>query len=266
MRVWARYSWRCTRRATAARPNEDCRYKYYVWAFRNGTVWAAGSPFSDSNRFVQTAYGSTVRNEEGVYVVRVQVTDANDEVAYGDSLPIHVGAGGGGAGGGEIVVIRNDGGTYQTNYDALIADLTTLGAAFGEVDYSDTIATDFNDAGSLVAIWYRGGPGGGGEPQPYNPQWTQAEVDNYIQLMTDGHQVLLMSQSHGIDPVGTVWGWWYPGGRGWGPVYGWTEVDPSLPASLVAHPWAAGISARPGRGLWHGLLLPAGADELHRRD
>ena len=45
------------------------------------------------------------------------------------------------------MVIRDDGGSYQANYDALIADLTEMGAAFSEVDYSATVADDLNSAG-----------------------------------------------------------------------------------------------------------------------
>jgi len=104
---------------------------------------------------------------------------------------------GGGGVGGEIWVIRNDGGAYQAGLDAITADLDEIGAAYGVVDYAPGIATDFNDAGALVAIWYRGGPGASGETQPYTTMWTTDEIDDYIQIMADAHQILCFTQGHG---------------------------------------------------------------------
>ena len=241
----------------------SCLYKYYVWAFRDGTIQTAGTEYDPAQKNVVHVYGDLLRSLESVYVVRVQITDAsfdlgasgNEVRAFGDSLPIHLGRGGGG-GGQEIMVIRDDGGNYDASYDAIIADLGEMGAAFYEVDYSDTVADDFNDDGALVAIWYRGGPGASGETMPYNTQWTNAEVDNYLQLQNDAHGVLLIGTSQGIDPVGTVWGWWWPGGRGWGPVYGWTEVDPSLNAGQVRMPWAHSMACDQGIGYGSGYFFP----------
>jgi len=183
----------------------DCLYKYYVWAFRDGTIQAAGAAYDPDQASTTHIYGDTLRNLESVYVVRVQITDAtfdngNDSTehrAFGDSLPIHLGHGGGG-GGGEIWLIRNDGGSYDTNYDALKADLDEIGAAYGEFDYSDTVADDFHAAGAKVAVWYRGGPGGGGESSPQNKTWTTNEINNLRQICSDSHRVLLVSQGNSV--------------------------------------------------------------------
>ncbi len=245
-------------------PNARLHVQDYVWAFRDGTIQPAGTPYADAQMTAIHTYGDD-DNKESTYVVRVQV---QDEVgfAYGDSLPIVLGHGGGAAG-GEIMVIRDDAPTYGVQHELQRAD-GRPGRRWARCTRSwtsaPTVAADFTAQGFKVAIWYRGGPGAGGEPQPYNPQWTQAEVDNYIQLMTDGHQVLADQPEPRHRPGGYGGAGGIPGPRR-GPVYGWTEVDPSLRraggASLGGRHFGG-----PGRGLWHGLLLPAGADELHRRD
>ena len=237
-------------------PNEDCVYKYYVWAFRNGQISAAGPAYSDSNKYVTTAYGNTVRNEEGVYVVRVQITDSEDSIAYGDSLPIHIGHGSPGGGGGEVMLIRNDGNAYPTGYDALKADLDLLGAAYAERPYSATVATDFHDDGFKVAIWYRGGPQATGETVPYSTEWTPAEIDNYLKLMNDGHQVLLVSQSHGYQNSTT------PLPYGWQVYYGCTNRPASVPGGQERHPWAASLALELGIGLYGGDYFPSAPTNL----
>ena len=237
-------------------PNEDCVYKYYVWAFRNGQISPAGPAYSDSNKYVTTAYGSSVRNEEGVYVVRVQVTDSEDTVAYGDSLPIHIGHGSPGGGGGEVMLIRNDGNAYPTGYDALKADLDELGAAYAERPYSATVAADFHDDGFKVAIWYRGGPQASGETVPYTTAWTAAEIDNYLKLMNDGHQVLLVSQSHGYQNSTT------PLPYGWQVYYGCTNRPASVPGGQERHPWAASLALELGIGLYGGDYFPSAPTNL----
>ena len=237
-------------------PNEDCVYKHYVWAFRNGQISAAGAAYSDSNKYVTTAYGSSVRNEEGVYVVRVQVTDSEDTVAYGDSLPIHIGHGSPGGGGGEVMLIRNDGNAYPTGYDALKADLETLGAAFAERPFSATLASDFHDEGFKVAIWYRGGPQATGETVPYTTAWTAQEIDNYLEIMNDGHQVLLVSQSHGYQNSTT------PLPYGWQVYYGCTNRPASVPGGQERHPWAASLALELGIGLFGGDYFPSAPTNL----
>ena len=188
----------------------SCLYKYYVWAFRDGTIQPALAPFDPTQRSAVHTYGDLALNKESVYVVRVQVTDANNTVAYGDSLPIVLGhGGGGGGGGGEIMLIRDDApsfSTYQTNYDALKADLDEIGALYSEVNYSDTVAADFEAGGYKVAIWYRGGPGAAGEPD-YTTNWTAQEEANFNELLKK--KMFLVSQAHGA--VSTVWWWSYWG-------------------------------------------------------
>lgn len=75
--------------------NADCEYQFYIWAFRDGTIF--GGDEATAQR-VTHVYGSASDNLEGVYVVRVQVVDHDIPfvIAYGDSLPIHIGHVGGG--------------------------------------------------------------------------------------------------------------------------------------------------------------------------
>jgi len=71
-------------------PNEDCSYDWYVWAFRDGTI-AMGN--EAEAQYVNHTFGNTIRNMEQVCAVRVQVTDADGNLGYGDSLPLHIGLG-----------------------------------------------------------------------------------------------------------------------------------------------------------------------------
>jgi hypothetical protein len=73
-------------------PSENCGYEWYVWAFRDGTI-AMGN--EGEAQYVTHTFGNTIRNMEQVCVVRVQVTDADGNVGYGDSLPLHIGTGSG---------------------------------------------------------------------------------------------------------------------------------------------------------------------------
>ena len=226
-----------------------CLYKHSTWSWRDGTITAAGTAY-DPSQFNRTHTYSTngVKvNIEGVYTIRNQIVDAADNIAYGDSLPIHMGHGGAGGGGGgdtEVWIIRNDGGDFQINLDELMADLDALGVGYSVVDYSATVADDFAaNPNAKVAIWYRGGPGGAGEPATYTTAWTAAETDNYIQLQDDGFGVMLMSQSHGFP-------WFFDGTfpNGWSGIYGYGVLPPSLPLSEHRHPWAASLCDDDGIG------------------
>jgi hypothetical protein len=231
----------------------DCAYKHYTWAFRDGSIGTTNStPFDNSSQYVTHTYGSVSRNQESVYIVRVQVIDAAGAIAYGDSLPIHVGHGGA-AGGGEITIVRNDGGAYNANYDALVADLDALGALHGTVDYSATIADDLEGGDTKVVIWYRGGPGGGSEA-PDSRTWTAAEIDNYIQLQADGGKVWLVSQNHGLRDRTFIDGTNLR--MGWSGIYGYTELPPNtgpagppwLSPDQRRHAWAASLGTDDGIG------------------
>ena len=192
-------------------PNEDCLYKYYVWAWRDGSITAAGAAYDPEQQYRTHTYGSLARNMENNYVIRVQVTDASfdldvtedEQRAYGDALPLHVGHGGGG-GGGEILVIRDDGGDFNANYDALISDLEDIGAAFTAMDYTSGIDGIFASEGDpyKVAIWYRGGQGDDGESgATYNDPWGSKENELFgiVNNGGSGAGLLLMSQSHGAN-------------------------------------------------------------------
>ena len=222
-------------------PNEDCSYDYYVWAFRDGTIFMGDEAAA---KYVTHTYGSDVRNMEAVYTVRVQVMDSTGALGYGDSQPINLGHGGGGGsvGEAEIIVIRNDGGAYPLNYQAILDDLDALGAQYAEVDYSGTIADDmatYPDA--HMAIWYRGGPADSSETDPYEVVWTAEEIDNYLQILTDGYGLLLFSQSHG-------WNTTLYTGYGWGGWYGWDEnvLDQTIPTGQERHFWATGATEASG--------------------
>jgi hypothetical protein len=224
----------------------DCAYKHYTWAFRDGSIGQTNStPYDNSSQYVTHTYGSIDRNQESIYIVRVQVVDSTGAIAYGDTLPVHVGHGAGGSGpGGEIVIIRADGGDYQTNLDALTADLDTLGAAYGVQDYTDTVADDLAGGDQKVVIWYRGGPGANGEP-PMQTAWTNEEIDNYIQLQKDGGKVWLMSQSHGFQDASQ---WWV---NGWSGIYAYSLLTPTVgmgDAAKRRHPWAASFATDDGIG------------------
>ncbi|UNM09908.1 MAG: hypothetical protein H7A35_07560 [Planctomycetales bacterium] len=223
-----------------------CLYKHSTWSWRDGTVTAAGTAF-DPSQFARThTYSSNAikTNVEGVYTIRNQVVDADDNIAYGDSLPMHLGHGGAGGGGGdtEVWVIRNDGGDFQLNLDALTGDLDALGVGYSVVDYSATVADDFAaNPNAKVAIWYRGGPGGAGESATYTTAWTSGEMDNYIQLMSDGFGVMLMSQNHGYD--GDLFFT-----NGWSGIYGYATLPASVPDADRRMPWASSLCTDDGIG------------------
>jgi len=226
-------------------PYDDCSYDWYVWAFRDGTIQMGDE---DTAQYVNHTYGNTLRNMEQVYIVRVQVRDADMELGYGDSLPIHLGHGGGGGGSGpaEVWLIRDDGETYGTNYDALTADLDALGASWGAHDYADDIADQFDaDGSALVAIWYRGGPGNSSEPQTYTTGWTDDEIDNYIQLLEDNHPVLMMSQASGYQK-----GAYFPSSYacGWEVWWGYMVQSAQLQYAQARHCWAHSMTGGKGIG------------------
>ena len=173
-------------------PNVDGLYKYYVWAFRDGTIQAAGPAYSDFSKYVTHTYGSETQNLQGTYVVRCQVTDAsmdmgytpNEVYAYGDSFPIVLGARPGSA---DLIIIRDDQGAgstvttgpYNTNLNAMTADLDEINNVYPGFGYS---VIDFNPAtfasdisGAKGVIWYRGGPGTPSEPY-LNDQFSDAEL------------------------------------------------------------------------------------------
>lgn len=181
----------------------DCAYKHYTWAFRDGSLGVSnGNPFDNSTQFVSHAY-----TYESIYTVRVQVVDASDNIAYGDSLPIHVGSGSSG-GAGEIWLIRADDnngdstyGDYPTNADALKASLDAMGASYTELDFSSTVAADFEaDATARLALFYHGGPGANGETN--NTSTLDEDVlDAMLAILNSGskRRVLFMSQAHQTD-------------------------------------------------------------------
>lgn len=146
----------------------------------------------------------------------------------------------------QVALIRDDGGVYDANYDALASDLNSLWG-FTSFDWYSGIPADLDPAAWDVVVWYRGGPGDDIEPQVYTTAWTDPEIDDYIQLMKDGHRVLLMSQSHGRNPgvdidlseIGDGWEDWYGAEHGWQPLGGSIDDDD------IRHPWAASLG--PGK-------------------
>ena len=210
-------------------PNADGIYKHYIWAFRDGTLSPAGPDYSDSNRFVQHVYGDTLDDMQSIYVVRVQITDSTDTMAYGDSYPVALGNNGG-AGGGDnpVLLVRNDNGNYDDNYDAIVSDLQAIaddrtgGSAFWDVEEVDNGEAFTTDTTAYdVVIWYRGGATNSGSPLTlqYSPETTQALLD----IMDAGTPLLHMSGNAASGTSGWYWeintyyspayDMSYPGGR-----------------------------------------------------
>jgi len=143
----------------------------------------------------------------------------------------------------DLLVVRNDGNVYPTNYNALTADLMALGLSFTEVDYYAGITDDYSAEDYPSVIWYRGGPGDDGEPQEYTTEWTSDEIDDYLQFMRNGQDLLLMSQSHGIHEDMTD----YPG-YAWEDYFDWDVLSGSIPRDEPGHPWATGFTLESGCG------------------
>ena len=129
-----------TAQAWGGTPNPGCTYDYYIWAFRDGTIYMGNEAEAKS---VTHTYGSETRNLEGTYVVRVQVSDSTGAVTYGDSYPItfgHGGAAGSKAGpfneydGPPEIIQVNIGTWHDGAYDFGNASLTWDGATG---DYPD---------------------------------------------------------------------------------------------------------------------------------
>jgi hypothetical protein len=218
--------------------NASGKYKYYVWAFRDGLINPAGAAYNDTNRYVQHTYGNSTRNLEGTYVVRVQVTDAafdnghsaTETRAYGDSFPIVIGHS---PSGGSVILLRNDGGTYATNYNALKADLDLLkdagvGFNYTEQAYSDTV----NLSAASMVIWYRGGPAGNAGGAYDNRQITAAEASKLVATLQAGTPVLMFFQNAGISSSAS----WYIGAELQSPV-----ASPSIPSGYTPQAWCAAV-------------------------
>ncbi|MCB1217747.1 hypothetical protein KDL44_10155 [bacterium] len=136
---------------------------------------------------------------------------------------------------GEVVIIRNDGNTYDANYDAITSDLDELGIAWSGIDYYPGIADDESGSSNYLYIWYRGGPGAESEARPYTTMWTSTEIDDYLALMNYGKNLLVMSQAQGKDPDAVI----EP--NLWVEVHGMSLVPNTVPAAELRHPWAVGL-------------------------
>ncbi|MBN2081649.1 hypothetical protein JW859_05505 [bacterium] len=225
-------------------PNEDGSYGYYVWAFRDGVIQMGDELAA---QYVYHSYGLASRDMQGVYTVRVQVTDADWNVAYGDSLPIVLIADGVDTGGRYLAVVRNDGGVYDANYDALAADLDELGVFWMPFDYSGDISTELTKLTNPVVIWYRGGPGNAAEQalgDDLRP-WTADEIENYRALLSQGVNVLMVSQHSGYG-LGEYFPTTYA--SAWEEWYGFTVLPGAQPASDRRHMEAHGLTGGLGIG------------------
>ena len=202
--------------------SSDCAYKNCTWAFRDGQIQAAGPDYDQSQFSTVWTYGSlSLPNMENTYVVRVQVVDAMSQKGYGDSFPIILGHGGGGAAGGDVLVVRDDGGSYNTNYDAITDDLDTLGVDYAEVNYSafpgaSAAANDYK-----AVIWYRGGPSA--SDAQFTSMWSASSISDIMDTLTAGGKVLLFSQSHGHATAAESTFLTSPS---W---MGWTHIAPTAP-------------------------------------
>jgi PKD domain len=181
-------------------------------------------------------------NFQGSYSAAVRVTD-NDGASATAVATVTANA----PSGHHILVIRNDGGGYSGNYNALITDLSDIPANYDTIGYHSTVADSVLGGGYELAIWYRGGPGSGAdlglEVEPDVRVWTTQEIDNYLQIMQDGNGVLLFSQNHGkVSEMDAA----IP--NGWTDItgYGFTLVANGIPDAEKRHPWAAGLATNLG--------------------
>lgn len=97
--------------------------------------------------------------------------------------------------GGDVLLIRNDNGNYDVNYDAITSDLDDLSADYEEIDYYDGVDDYFLGGGYDLAIWYRGGPGGS-NTTTQTQAWTETEISNIHDILAGDGDLLLMSQNH----------------------------------------------------------------------
>jgi hypothetical protein len=213
----------------------DCTYSYYTWAYRDGTIFMGNEA---SAKYVTHTYGSTSINMEGIYTVRVQVVDQSGDIAYGDTLPIHLGHGGGGAAADpEVLIVRNDGGLAEANLLALEEDLATLGTAWATLDYDNppggwtSLLDHYNTLTQLmVVIWYHGGTGEGEVGAgPFMDPWTEAEMDDFIMTLNEGYHVLQVDPFHGHLDHTNAWYNWISDGIP-------TFVGQHLPANPISNP------------------------------
>ncbi|MCB1216612.1 hypothetical protein KDL44_04430 [bacterium] len=97
--------------------------------------------------------------------------------------------------GGTVLLIRNDGDSFNANYDAIVSDLDDLSTDYEEIDYYDGVDDYFLAGDYDLAIWYRGGPGGS-ETTLQESVWAQAELDNIHDILSGDGDLLLLSQNH----------------------------------------------------------------------
>lgn len=269
-------------------PDANCQYASYVWAWRDGTVegpFAGVAGESRKHLYAGAKPGAVPSsNKQSIYVIRVQCVDSAGAIAYGDSLPVELGTGGGAGGGGDVLLVRNDGGSYNVNYNAIKADLDAIVAANPNFSYSETTYTS-GGAGFVTAakaakvvIWYRGGPEGtGGTNQ--TTAYTAQQLADMVAIMASPtpRPILHFSQNIALSSTN----FWYVNGLNWEMLA--PLVTPSLgepPASQTAFFNISGnnpmmldagvpISGRRGPNFGGGsppsLTLPAGAPNSGER-
>ncbi|MCB1217374.1 PKD domain-containing protein [bacterium] len=150
----------------------------------------------------------------------------------------------------DVAIIRNDGGTYQANLDAITSDLDDLGVSWQLFPYNDSILDDLAPHGHFVVLWYRGGPADAIEPRQ-ETMWTTAEIDNYIAILEQGRPMLMMSQNNSKvnDHANqSLFG-------GWDHYYGVEQLAFTVADTELRHPWASGLRTDDGTGLGAGLFF-----------
>ncbi|MEZ5337891.1 MAG: PKD domain-containing protein [bacterium] len=182
--------------------------------------------------------------EPGIHEVRLDATNSLDAVrSFSHTMqvwPVET----------DVAIIRNDGGTYSTNLDAIKDDLDSLALSWQEFPYTDNIATELLSHGNFVVLWYRGGPGDDLEPRQ-ETMWTTAEIDNYIAILEQGRPLLMMSQNNSkltdfSNPAAF---------GGWEHHYGAEILDYTLPGSEYRHPWASALRTDDGTGIGFGFFF-----------
>ncbi|MCB1186331.1 hypothetical protein KDL29_04110 [bacterium] len=182
--------------------------------------------------------------EPGIHEIRLDATNSLDALrSFSHTMqvwPVET----------DVAIIRNDGGTYSTNLDAIKDDLDALALSWQEIPYTDSIATDLLSHGNFVVLWYRGGPADDLEPRQ-ETMWTTAEIDNYIAVLEQGRPMLMMSQNNSkltdfANPAAF---------GGWEFHYGADILDFTVPELEYRHPWASALRTDDGTGIGFGFFF-----------
>jgi hypothetical protein len=191
-------------------PDASCNYNTVIWAWRDGTI---SGPFNYTDGQTQkhlysgVQQGKSGQNHQNIYVLRVQLTDAQGDIAYGDSLPIELGSYTSALDGDVLLVnasTTSGWGTSSDNYKAVKADLDSIKGVLPNFIYHEenyAAGTTLADAKRhRVTIWWHGGPTGNNPSTLNTDKYTSQEVDDMKNIMAapNPRAILNFSQNVGI--------------------------------------------------------------------